>query len=82
MALAEREVGEQVGLGLGQQLGDCGEAWPEALDHPPGLLFGRALVGLLEDRADRTGDHAPGMAWDEVLGIARAVHPAALPGGP
>ena len=44
------------------------------------LLPRRALVGLLEDEPDGRGDHAPGAARDEVLGVAGEVHPAALPG--
>ena len=58
--LGEREVREQVGLGVGQQLGDRREARPDAVDDPVDWSRGRALVGLLEDRADGRRDHAPG----------------------
>ena len=57
------------------------EARPETVDDAVALLVGRGLVGLLEDRADGRGDHAPRGAWHEVLGVAREVDPAALPAG-
>lgn len=40
MGLGERQVGEQVRLGRGQQRGDRREARPEAVDHPVELLVG------------------------------------------
>src|SRR6266852_6206226 len=84
ISLLSRSSGlvEQVGLGIGQQLGDGREPWSDALDDTTRLFPGGALVGLFEDRADGRRDHAPGVSRDEVLGIARAVHTAALPGRP
>jgi hypothetical protein len=77
----EREVREQAGLGPRQQLGDGWEAGPEAVDHPVELLPGAHAVGLLDNHADRAGNHAPGTPRHEVLGVAGQVHPAPLPSG-
>jgi hypothetical protein len=66
----EGQVGEQVGLGLDQQPGDGPEARSQAVDHPAELVARRGLVGLLEDRPDGRGDHAPGTARDEVPSVA------------
>jgi hypothetical protein len=46
--LGEGEVAEQVGLGLGQHLGDRREARPEGVDDDIELAAGRPLVRLLE----------------------------------
>jgi hypothetical protein len=80
MGLGEGEVGQQGRLGAGQQLGDRGEAWPEAVDHPVELFPGAHAVGLLDDHPHGRGDHAAGRAGHELLGVAGEVDPAALPG--
>jgi hypothetical protein len=77
--LGECEVGEEVGLGLREQLRHARVRPRHAVDHPVELLAGGRAVGLLEHAPDGRGDHAPGRARDEVLGVAREVHPAALP---
>jgi hypothetical protein len=76
MGLGEREVGEQVRLGVGEQPGDGRKAGLEHGDHPAAVLAGRGPVGLLEDRPDGRGEHAPGRARDEVLGVPGEVDPA------
>jgi hypothetical protein len=80
VALGEREVDEEVGLGRDEQRRDRREAGLTAVDRPPQLGPRGGLVGLLEDRADDGRDHAPGRAGDEVLGVAGEVDAAALPG--
>ena len=62
-----------------EQLGDRREARLERVDDLTELLAGRTLVGLLEDRPDGRGDHAPRRARHEILGVAGEVDPAALP---
>lgn len=66
-------------LGRGEQLGDLGIRSGHPVDHPVELLPGRRAVGLLEDRPDGGGDHAPGRPGHEILGVAAEVDPAALP---
>jgi hypothetical protein len=74
-------VGEQVVLGPLEQLGHLGEARPQAVGHPPQLGPGGHLVGLFEDRADGTGDHALGGLGHEPQGIPGGVDddPTAFP---
>lgn len=48
VGLGERETDEEIGIGLGQQLGDRRKGWPQAVDDPPGPLAALRLIGLLE----------------------------------
>lgn len=49
---------EQVGLGLGQQLGDRREAGGQAAGHPAELHRGGVLVGLLTEQLAVTGSRS------------------------
>ena len=53
MGLRKREVGEKIGLGVGEQPGNRREARLQGVDDTPELLVGGPLVGLLEDCPNR-----------------------------
>jgi hypothetical protein len=73
-------VRQQIGLGIGEQVGDGGEPRAQALEHGVDLAPCRPLAGLLDHQADRRPDHAPRAARHEVLGLAGEVGAAPLPG--
>jgi hypothetical protein len=76
----EAVEGEQVLLGLDEQVGHPGRCTGEALDHRSGTLAGHRQVRGIEDLAESRRDHAPLGRSAVTEHFAHEVDGAALPG--
>ena len=81
MGVGEGEMDEEVGLGLGEQVGHRREAASRPSTTRRSWALAEASSGCSKIEPDDGRDHPPRRARDEVLGVAGEVDPAALPGG-